>query len=119
MKSNELINDLVSLEEVTTLVESGKYMILAGDESLLDQVPKGNWIGGSTPYFMSPAGALSTKEKIFVTLLPPYLINLNLVTYTVDTIKNVICISVDEGIIIKDNPFPGTSLYTFFIVSTV
>lgn len=98
MKSNELINDLLTLEEVTKLVQSGKYMILAGDESLLDQVPKGNWIGGTIPYFMSPTGGMSTKEKIFVTLLPPYLENLKLITYTVDTIKKVYNDAPENGL---------------------
>jgi tetratricopeptide (TPR) repeat protein len=44
---------------------------VAGDEHLLAQLPRGNWIGGTTPYLMTDEqGGLTTRELLFVQPLP-------------------------------------------------
>jgi len=44
---------------------------VAGDERLLAQLPRGNWIGGTTPYLMiDPQGGLVTRDLLFVHQLP-------------------------------------------------
>jgi len=43
---------LFGLQDVTKMINTGHRMILAGDEELLKKLPKGNWIGGTIPYFM-------------------------------------------------------------------
>ena len=57
---------LINLEETINLINEGKKLHIAADESLLKQLPKGNWIGGTTPYFISEEGGLLTKERLFV-----------------------------------------------------
>ncbi len=57
---------LISLEETVRLIEDGKTLHIAGDDSLLKRLPKGKWIGGTTPYFISDEGGVFTKEKLFV-----------------------------------------------------
>ena len=47
---------LYSVAEVSAMINAGKVLSLAGVESLLSQLPAGKWIGGTTPYFMTPEG---------------------------------------------------------------
>ncbi len=89
MNSNDLVNDLLPINEIVKMIEEGKFMLIAGDEELLSKLPKGNWIGGTIPYFMGPQGALSTKEKMFVTVLPDYLEDLVIKSYTISNIDQV------------------------------
>lgn len=62
---------LYSVQETTTAIEAGKVLWLAGDEALLKQLPKGRWIGATIPYFMSPSGGQTSRDKIFVHELNP------------------------------------------------
>ena len=42
-----------------------------GDERLLTQLPKGNWIGGTIPYLMTDErGGLTTRDQVLVQQLP-------------------------------------------------
>jgi hypothetical protein len=63
-------DDLYRPEEVATLVTRGDGLLLAGDEAALRKLPRGNWIGGTIPYFMTRAGGLVDRERIFVNALP-------------------------------------------------
>jgi len=54
---------LYSIQETVNAIMTGKTLYLAGDEKVLSQLPKGNWIGGTIPYFMTKTGGISTQEK--------------------------------------------------------
>ena len=58
---------LITLEETAALIKQGKALHIAGDETLLEKLPRGKWIGGTTPYFMGENGGVFTKERLFVT----------------------------------------------------
>ena len=58
---------LVTLEQAIAKVKEGKPLHIAADETLLDQLPRGNWIGGTTPYFISEEGGIMTKDKLLIT----------------------------------------------------
>lgn len=48
-----------------------KLYAVAGDERLLAQLPRGNWIGGTIPYLMTDEqGGLTTRDLLFVHQLP-------------------------------------------------
>jgi len=57
---------LMPIEDASRLIESGHRLVIAGDEALLLKLPKGNWIGGTTSYFMAESGGVVTKEQMFV-----------------------------------------------------
>lgn len=63
---------LCSLDEAKQRIQSGACLIVAGEEALLKQLPKGNWIGGTIPYFVGEAGGVFTKDRVFVTEFPAY-----------------------------------------------
>ena len=57
---------LVTLEKAVSLINEGKILHIAGDDSLLSQLPRGKWIGGTTPYFITEDGGLFTKDRLYV-----------------------------------------------------
>jgi hypothetical protein len=62
------MNDLISIEAAADLIRKGVPLSLAGPESAMDQLPPGNWIGGTIPYFMvSDGGVVVNEGKVFAT----------------------------------------------------
>ena len=80
---------LYKVEEVIQLINQNKYLILAGDEELLKQIPQGNWIGGSIPYFMGDNGGLFSKELIQVTEIPAFIKDIKFKSYGIVNIKDI------------------------------
>jgi len=76
-------------EEAFELIKSGKNLLIAADEELLKQLPKGNWIAGSIPYFMGENGGVTTKDKLFINELPQNIDALKILEYTIDNIDQV------------------------------
>lgn len=60
---------MYSLAEAVALLGSGRPTLLAGDEALLDRVPRGNWIGGTIPYFMGDRGGMQTQDLLHVAVI--------------------------------------------------
>lgn len=44
---------IMTVHDVQKKISEGRYLLLAGDESVLGQLPQGNWIGGTIPYFIT------------------------------------------------------------------
>ena len=64
------MNSLISVSDAALLIRDGLSLSIAGEESCLDRLPTGRWVGGTIPYFMAPEGGLKTKDRVFVTQLP-------------------------------------------------
>jgi hypothetical protein len=79
-------SDLCTVAEVAEKIAAGQKLLLAGDAQLLAQLPAGDWIGGTTSYFMANHSCVSTTRKLFVTELPAYITGIQVKTYTADTI---------------------------------
>lgn len=62
----------MTVDEASDLIRSGKKLLIAGDESLLRALPKGDWVGGTIPYFMSEDGGVCTHEKLQAFVLPDF-----------------------------------------------
>ncbi len=76
-------------DEVSTLINNGKKLLIATDEELLKQLPKGNWIAGSIPYFLGEEGGITTRDKIFVNELPEDIEKIEIKEYTSETIDQI------------------------------
>ena len=61
-----LDSQMLDLATVTLKIQQGAFMSIAADESLLAQLPAGNWIGGTIPYFMDSDGGKVSREQLFV-----------------------------------------------------
>jgi len=81
-----MLAELFSASEVAQMITAGKKLLLAGDEELLSALPAGDWIGGTTPYFMANHHGLFTKQKIFVTELPACHTGIQVKTYDADSV---------------------------------
>lgn len=61
-------NQLVSIQEATDIINAGNFLAIAGAEAALDHLPTGNWIAGTTPYFITKEnGGVVDEGKVFLT----------------------------------------------------
>lgn len=61
---------LLDSDAVRALILAGERLLLAGDESLLRQLPRGTWIGGTIPYFVAADGGTASRTQLFCSRLP-------------------------------------------------
>ena len=66
----KLQNGLLDLVQTTALIRAGRPCCIAGDEAQLRRLPRGQWIGGTIPYFMAEQGGICSREHLFVTEFP-------------------------------------------------
>ncbi len=86
----ECRQELLDISSVSQLITEGKVLLIAGEENLLAQLPKGNWIGGSTPYFITPTkGCTQSQDKVFVTDLSVVARDFTITTYSEANIGSV------------------------------
>jgi len=83
------LHTLMTAEQAAAAIASGRSLILAGDESVLSRLPHGEWIGGTTPYLMTEEGTLRTRERVFVTEVPPFVERADIRVYTATTLSRV------------------------------
>ncbi|MYM87994.1 hypothetical protein GTP91_12495 [Rugamonas sp. FT82W] len=89
---------LLTVQEATALINAGKVMALAGDEALLRQLPKGNWIAGTIPYFIADEGGVESRDRLYASELTQVgAADVEIKTYTLDTIKNIAADGPDNG----------------------
>ena len=86
-----------TVETVKHLLAAGKRLILAGDEALLRVLPKGPWIGGTIPYFMTADGGRASREHIFVCEVPEVACDAHLAVYDETSIARVCADSPEHG----------------------
>ena len=60
-------NMLLTVSETAALIETGAILSLAADPDLLASLPKGNWIGGSSVYFLTDTGGAMLRDRVFCT----------------------------------------------------
>jgi hypothetical protein len=94
---------LITFDQASKLIGDNKVLHIAGSESLLRKLPKGNWIGGSTEYFMTENGGKVSGELLFVTELPCKKFTIK--SYSAANISNVAEDTFDSGFSIVIIPF--------------
>ena len=83
------MKSVLTVQETSDLIRSGKKIFVAGDESLLAALPSGEWIGGTIPYFMSEDGGLFTRDRVQVTVLPDFVTNAEIKLYSVGELDRI------------------------------
>lgn len=61
---------LHSVDEANQLIVGGKRLHIAGDAAALARLTRGDWIGGTIPYFLTAEGGQADRKRVFVTELP-------------------------------------------------
>ena len=113
----KLYNELITTEEASALINSGNILSISGSEQTLSKLPKGKWIGGTIPYFMTKDGGRFDTDMVFVSDLTKIAVNVTIKSYDTETIYNMPKNNFKNGftyIII-----PGFSdIHTHFAINT-
>jgi hypothetical protein len=88
---------LSDFNTVSKMIESGKPLFLAGDEGLLGRLPKGQWIGGTIPYFMGEEGGVTSRDRIFATEVPAAATGVKAAWYDESTLSRIVSDAPDNG----------------------
>jgi hypothetical protein len=88
---------IVDFENLASWIKSGRTFFLAGDESLLRRLPKGNWIGGTIPYFMDAKGGVTSKKDIFATEAPVMASGFKIAWYGEKELQRLVPDAPDNG----------------------
>jgi hypothetical protein len=80
---------LYSVADASKLVDRGRVLLVAGDESLLRQLPKGTWIGGTSTNFMASAGGLNARDRVFVSDITEQVERAEVRSYSVGEISRI------------------------------
>lgn len=101
------MNELITVQAAAELIGKGVPLSLAGPESALDQLPAGNWIGGTTPYFMvADGGVIVPGGKVFATELT-HIGTVSLACYGPDELAAIAGNAPDNGFSIAIIPAGG------------
>jgi hypothetical protein len=84
-----ITNGLHSVEDVAALIASGRILALAGNETLLAQLPAGTWIGGTAVSFMAEGGGVTDLNRIFVHDLTEIAATATVKRYTADKLSGI------------------------------
>ena len=86
-----------SIDKVKAIIAKKSPLVVAGDEALLHSLPKGNWIGGTIPYFMTPEGGQISRTHAFVTEVPEFVRSVRIEVYDEKTISRIGTDSPERG----------------------
>jgi hypothetical protein len=93
----------IDYKKTAEMINTGKLLHIAGTESLLSKLPRGNWIGGSTEYFMTEKGGKVSDELLFITEFPYN--DFTIKTYNTQNIQNIAQDAYENGFSILIIPF--------------
>lgn len=94
----------VNLNEAIKLIQEERILHIAADEALLDKLPKGKWIAGTTPYFITEQGGITCKDRLFVQEID-CAIDYKTVVYDRDNIFDITKDAYPNGMTILIMPF--------------
>ncbi|MCL2672886.1 MAG: hypothetical protein FWF01_00675 [Alphaproteobacteria bacterium] len=91
-------HQISTLEETQKLIAAERILLIAGDEAVLAKLPKGRWVGGSTPYFMTPGkGGMVSRDSLFVSDITDAVATASIKKYTADSLPQVYKDCPDNG----------------------
>jgi len=86
---------LISFEQAASYINEKKCLHIAGAHHLLSRLPKGNWIGGATEYFMAKEGNTVSNELLFVNEFPYERFEIK--SYTTENIHQIAADACSSG----------------------
>lgn len=89
---------LASKETAAALIERGATAFLAASEPVLTAMPRGNWIGGTIPYFMADEGGVIAEDRVFIAEFPASAALCAIRTYRSDELSTIATDAPDNGL---------------------
>jgi hypothetical protein len=108
---------LADVDTVKSLIAEGRPLVLAGDEAVLRRLPKGQWIGGTIPYFMTAAGGTAQRDHAFVAEVPSLARSARIAAYDEEDIRRINVDSPEHGYTILILP-AFTSIHRRFAIDS-
>ena len=112
LNNGSMKNKLYTREEVIDFINNGRVMLLTGSENALKGLPKGNWIGGTSHYFVDSVGK-EENEKIFVDDFTLVAKSCKIATYNEETISNIAKNGFKNGFVVVVLPVDSEVYFTF------
>ncbi|TYC92896.1 hypothetical protein [Novosphingobium sp. BW1] len=107
------INGLLPIDTVVDLIKAGASLSLAGRKAALDRLPAGNWIAGTSPYFMTAQGGqIVDDDVLFVTDLGA-IGTVTFATYEAHELERISGEAPDNGLALAIIP-GGSACHTEF-----
>ncbi|MDR1672337.1 MAG: hypothetical protein LBS09_02570 [Bacteroidales bacterium] len=101
-----MFKNLLMPEEISAMILRGDRLLLAGDIELLSQLPKGNWVGGTTPYFiLYPEHMVTSHDRVFACTLPEYVEDVSIRKYSVSSMRDIYVNAPKNGFTVLIMPF--------------
>lgn len=72
---------LLTPTEAARLIEAGRTLLLAGDETILSSLPNGSWIGGTAANFITADGGVTDQAHVLVTDITDYAASVDVRVY--------------------------------------
>lgn len=88
---------MMTREEFAVRLGEGRSLFIAGDEELLRRLPKGDWVGGTSSYFIAQAGGLHTRDRLCVAEIPEFATAAEIKVYDAASIAGVYSDVPDNG----------------------
>lgn len=108
-----LNHDLYPPQTVANLIRKGRKLLVSGTEQILNELPPGNWIGGTIPYFMASKGGVLSEEDLFVTDLTDFGISFRIEQYDNENITSLTAHSFHNGATFLILPFGKPVTFEF------
>ncbi|GAA6166829.1 DUF6976 family protein [Sessilibacter corallicola] len=92
-------NKMATKEEVIELISAGEYLVISGDEAVLDGLPSGNWIAGTIPYFMAHDGGRVDQTMLHVNIISGFAASArpHLTLYDVNSVSRIATEAPEHG----------------------
>ena len=74
-------NEVMTVAAANERIQAGRLLVIAGAEEQLARLKTGNWIGGTTAYFMEETGGQVNQNDLFVTDLTDLATDFKLAAY--------------------------------------
>ncbi len=108
---------LYTIQEAEQFILNGHKLVITGDESALDMLPKGNWIGGTIPYFMDVDQGKESRELVFIEDQSDLAIDFSIKVYNHENQDKIAVAGFDNGYSIVIIPAGSKSLVDFSLHS--
>ena len=89
---------IMTIADAAKAIQAGRKLILAGDEDALRQLPKGEWVAGTIPYFItSEEGGVVTRDKVFSTDITDVVTGMEIKKYDQNSLARVYSEGPEHG----------------------
>ncbi|OHE61814.1 MAG: hypothetical protein A2Z99_02360 [Treponema sp. GWB1_62_6] len=102
-----------TVEETSLRIRNGERLMLAADSRVLASLPRGHWIAGTIPYFMTEDGGRFSRDLILVNELPSGSVGCEIKIYDSTDIGRIYADAPENGITVVVLPASSPTHFEF------